>query len=68
MVYGDEMALDDAVCHVASRSSRPEAIGRIAARMAAAGEVVSPELAAPVYVRNRVALTMAERARGERLQ
>ena len=36
--------------------------------MAAAGEVVSPELAAPVYVRNRVALTMAERARGERLQ
>jgi len=36
--------------------------------MSAAGEVVSPELAAPVYVRNRVALTMAERARGERLQ
>ena len=68
LVYGDEMVLDDAVCHVASRSSQPEAIGRIAARMAAAGEVVSPELAAPVYVRNRVALTMAERARGERLQ
>lgn len=68
LVYGGEMALPAALHHAASRSSRPEAIGRIAAMMSAAGEVVSPELAAPVYVRNRVALTMAERARGERLQ
>lgn len=68
LVYGEEMAIPAGFDHIASRASRPEAIGRIAAMMAAAGDVVRPELAAPVYVRNRVALTMAERARGERLQ
>ena len=52
---------------VESTASHPEAIVRIATRMAKAGETIRPELAHPVYVRNRVALTMAERAAGERL-
>lgn len=47
--------------------SVPEEIARIASLMAAEGSTVIPELAAPLYVRDRVALTMAERARGERL-
>lgn len=47
--------------------SSPAAIGRIASEMLAAGKTVEPAAAAPLYVRNRVALTMAERAAGERL-
>lgn len=48
-------------------SSVPAAIAEIAAFLSAAGETVVPAAAAPLYVRNRVALTMAERAAGERL-
>ena len=33
----------------------------------AEGRTVMPSLASPLYVRDRVALTMQERARGERL-
>ena len=68
-VYGSEMGLDavEGLQIVESTASHPDAIVRIAARMAKAGETIRPELAHPVYVRNRVALTMAERAAGERL-
>ena len=52
---------------VNAADSRPDAIARIARRMALSGGTIRPELAHPVYVRNRVALTMAERAAGERL-
>ena len=52
---------------VAESASRPAAIAEIAVFEAASGETVQPSLAAPFYVRNRVALTMAERAAGERL-
>lgn len=44
-----------------------EDIGRLAQLLLKAGKAVSPELAAPLYVRNRVALTIEERAAGERL-
>lgn len=66
LVYAKEMALGD-IPHASAFASHPEAIARIARKMLAAGETVRPELAHPVYVRNRVALTMAERAAGERL-
>ncbi len=42
-------------------------IGRLAFEDFKTGRTVSPALAAPIYVRNRVALTIEERARGERL-
>ncbi|MDO5533012.1 tRNA (adenosine(37)-N6)-threonylcarbamoyltransferase complex dimerization subunit type 1 TsaB [Sutterella sp.] len=67
LVYGDEMAISADINNVAAARSQPAAIGRIAWAQLQAGETVTPELAAPVYVRNRVALTMAERAAGERL-
>lgn len=37
------------------------AVARLARRMHAAGESVGPELAQPIYVRDKVALTIAER-------
>lgn len=40
---------------------------RLAASDVALGRTMAPEAAAPLYVRDRVALTMAERAAGERL-
>lgn len=67
-VYGDEMALPASLVVEDEFHARPGAIARIARHMALAGELVSPELAHPVYVRNRVALTIAQRAAGERLQ
>lgn len=48
-------------------ASRPVSIARIARWIFDEGKTVRPELAHPVYVRDRVALTMAERAAGERL-
>ena len=46
---------------------RAEEVARLGARLAAGGELVTPELAAPLYVRDKVALTTAERlARGGR--
>jgi tRNA threonylcarbamoyladenosine biosynthesis protein TsaB len=40
---------------------RAQAIARIAARRVARGESVDPESAAPLYLRDKVALTTAER-------
>ena len=68
LVYAEEMALPAELDSVATADSHPAAIGRIAAAMATAHETVTPELAAPIYVRDRVALTMAERAAGQKLQ
>lgn len=42
-------------------------IADCAVLLAREGKTVAPEAAAPFYVRNRVALTIEERARGERL-
>ena len=44
-----------------------EDIVRLAAVMYAHGQTVDPHLAAPLYVRNRVALTIEERRAGEKL-
>lgn len=49
------------------RLPRAEDVARLGARAAQAGALVAPELAAPLYVRDKVALTTAERlARGGR--
>jgi tRNA threonylcarbamoyladenosine biosynthesis protein TsaB len=46
---------------------RAEEVARLGARLAARGDLLAPELAAPLYVRDKVALTTAERlARGGR--
>ena len=68
-VYSEAMKIpsDGGIRVVNAADSHPDAIARIARRMALSGSTIRPELAHPVYVRNRVALTMAERAAGERL-
>lgn len=48
-------------------ASAPEEIALLGEAMFRRGEAVEPQAAAPIYVRNRVALTMAERAAGEKL-
>ena len=49
------------------RLPRAEDVARLGALMAGAGALVAPELAAPLYVRDKVAFTTAERlARGGR--
>lgn len=60
-VVPEGTAIDDA-----SRAGG-EDFGLLAASEAKLGRTMMPEAAAPIYVRNRVALTMAERAAGERL-
>ncbi len=65
--YPDLAKVPEGVRFDGNFHAAPEEIARIAALMAANGGTLTPELAAPIYVRDRVALTMAERARGERL-
>ena len=67
-LYADKLALPLAVRVVGGVSPDAGDIARIAAVMAKNGETTTAALASPVYVRNRVALTIEERARGERLQ
>lgn len=66
-VYPQAFAGIEAALVAVRLRSAPEAIARIGAMLAKEGATVPPEDASPVYVRNRVALTSAERARGERL-
>ncbi|WP_341644740.1 hypothetical protein [Thauera sp. SDU_THAU2] len=48
-------------------TARADEVARLAAGSAARGDLVSPEAAAPLYIRDKVALTTAERlARGGR--
>jgi len=67
-LYAEKLALAPSVRVIAGVSPDAGDIVRIAAVMAQKGETTSAALACPVYVRNRVALTIEERARGERLQ
>ena len=43
------------------------AVAEAARRQFLAGDVTTAALASPIYVRNRVALTIEERRRGEKL-
>lgn len=65
--YPDAFAGSQSLAVESVPASSPAAIAKIGAEMLRAGAVVEPSAAAPLYVRNRVALTMAERAAGERL-
>ncbi len=57
--YGSQLAACDAQCY-----PKASAMLSLAGPMVARGEVTAAEMAAPLYVRNRVALTAAERAQG----
>lgn len=65
--YADEIKVPESVqlCPLEAVSAQDIAV--LAARMFEKGETVEPHLAAPLYVRNRVALTIKERAAGEKL-
>ncbi|MFP3710950.1 bifunctional tRNA (adenosine(37)-N6)-threonylcarbamoyltransferase complex dimerization subunit type 1 TsaB/ribosomal-protein-alanine acetyltransferase RimI, partial [Paraburkholderia sp. SIMBA_009] len=64
--YAGEMTIP-AGWRRAAEARRPEAasVARLARRAWQRGETVPPELAAPLYVRDKVAFTTAERLRGE---
>ena len=66
-VYGGEIVLDAGVRRLAPFDTTASDIALGGMALWEAGGAVRPEEAAPLYVRNRVALTMAERAAGERL-
>lgn len=66
-------AFPEAFAELSSVKQLPEAavtaedIARLALILYRKGAAVSPELAAPLYIRNRVALTIEQRAAGEKL-
>ncbi|MCF0254253.1 MAG: tRNA (adenosine(37)-N6)-threonylcarbamoyltransferase complex dimerization subunit type 1 TsaB, partial [Duodenibacillus sp.] len=64
--YGPEMGLPGGLLLLPEAAPTAAHIARLALLMARAGQTVDAAHAAPVYVRNRVALTAAERAAGER--
>ena len=67
-LYAEKLGLAQSVNVICGVSPDAGDIARIAVEMASRGETTTAALASPVYVRNRVALTIEERARGERLQ
>lgn len=67
-LYAEKLGLGQTVKVICGVSPDAGDIARIAVEMASRGETTTAALASPVYVRNRVALTIEERARGERLQ
>ena len=66
-VYGEEMALDGSLETLAVPEEMILTLARLAWMDEDEGRTMVPALAAPLYVRDRVALTIEERARGERL-
>ena len=66
-VYGGEIVLDAGVRRLAPFDTTASDIALGGMALWEAGGAVRPEEAAPLYVRNRVALTIKERAAGERL-
>lgn len=67
VVYADEMALPDTIARCDVPEDMILHLARLGLVAEAEGRTVMPSLASPLYVRDRVALTMQERARGERL-
>lgn len=65
--YSDEIAVPEGVRVIDTEQVTAEDIVRLAAVMYEKGETTDPHLAAPLYVRNRVALTIEERRAGEKL-
>lgn len=65
--YHDAMDFDDSVVLADIPEYMIVAMAQIGLAMFKDGKTVEPAQAAPLYVRDRVALTIQERARGERL-
>lgn len=65
--YAREMALDGSVQAIKTEQTTAEDVVRLAAVQYARGQTTAPQLAAPLYVRNRVALTIEQRRAGEKL-
>lgn len=66
-VYAAEVTLPDTLRVIDIPADMILTLARLGFADEEAGKTVLPALASPLYVRDRVALTMAERARGERL-
>lgn len=66
-VYKEEALVPQTVTALTTEPVSAEDIVMLAARMFEEGDVVKPQFAAPLYVRNRVALTITERLAGEKL-
>ncbi len=66
-VYADAVGVPEGVTVFAAFETTAEDIARVALGKFAAKDVTTPQLAAPLYVRNRVALTIDERKAGEKL-
>ena len=66
-VYADEIALGDTLPLLSIPDTMILTMARLGLMDEDAGRSMMPALAAPLYVRDRVALTIEQRARGERL-
>lgn len=65
--YSQEIGLPESVRVIETEQVSAEEIVKLAAVMYDRGQTTDPHLAAPLYVRNRVALTIEQRKAGERL-
>ncbi len=65
--YPDEIVLPESVRLIEADPVSAEEIVKLAAVMFDKGQTTDPHLAAPLYVRNRVALTIEQRRAGEKL-
>ena len=65
--YEEEIEVPERVTVIETEQVSAKEIVELAAVMFAAGMTTDPHLAAPLYVRNRVALTIEQRRAGERL-
>lgn len=65
--YAEEILVPEGVVAIETEQVSARQIVELAAVMMKAGLVTDPHLAAPLYVRNRVALTIEQRRAGERL-
>ena len=64
-VYAADMAVPDGWRRTAAGRPQADTVARLARLAWLRGEAVAPELAAPLYVRDKVAFTTAERERGQ---
>lgn len=65
--YAQELRIPEAVQVIEPFETTAQDIARVALTKFALNEITTPQLAAPLYVRNRVALTIEERKAGEKL-
>src|SRR3546814_9752776 len=64
-IYASDMAVPSGWLRSAARRPQADAVARLARLAWLRGEAVAPEQAAPLYVRDKVAFTTAERQHGQ---